>query len=108
VRRVVVFNQHTIENLPHDLSAGAELNSDLAPQHSLEYLTPILATDRESLLVTPSTVEGCVCTIHVRFIPKPELTPSLEPGYEATGFLGLSDTVCEPERPRRWWHWFWS
>lgn len=28
--------------------------------------------------------------------------------YEATGFLGLSDTICDPPRRRRWWHWFWS
>lgn len=106
--RVVVFDQHTKDKLPQDLAADAELSSDFAPQDSMAYLTPILNADREALLVIPSTIEDYVCTIHVRLIPKLRLTPSVEPGYEATGFLGLSDTLCEPERPRRWWHWFWS
>jgi hypothetical protein len=108
VGRVVVFNQHTKEKLPHDLGASAELSSDFHPQGSMSCLASILDTDREALLVIPSTIEDYVCTIHVRLIPKLKVAPSVEPGYEATGFLGLSDTISEPERPRRWWHWFWS
>jgi hypothetical protein len=155
--RIVVFDQHTREKLPYDLGAVAELSFGLYSRDTMEYLTPILAMDREALVVIPSTIEGCVCTIRLRPVLKPDVQalpfepesisepeasdevgqsderqsfveaaqlfeteplPGLEssvqaetnfePQYEATGFLGLSDTLSEPERPRRWWHWFWS
>ncbi len=108
MRRVVVFNQHTKNKLPQDLAADAELSSDLDAHDGMACLTPILDADREALLLIPSTLKDCVCTIHVRVVPKARSVPSVEAGYEATGFLGLSDTISEPERPRRWWHWFWS
>jgi hypothetical protein len=65
--------------------------------------------------VIPSSTEGYVCAIHLRPVPKPKILVEepvlpLEPEYEATGFLGLSDTVyaVEPSPRRRWWHWLWS
>ena len=113
--RIVVFDQHTKEKLPQDLGAVAEFSFGLSSQDTLEYLSPVFETDREALLVIPSTIEGCVCAVHLRPVPKPEIffkEPSLppEPEYEATGFLGLSDNVyaVEPKPRRRWWHWLWS
>jgi hypothetical protein len=115
VGRIVVFNQHTKENLPQDLGAVAEFSFGLSSQDTLEYLSPVFETDREALLVIPSSIEGCVCAVHLRPVPKPELLLEesalpLEPEYEATGFLGLSDAVyaIEPRPRRRWWHWLWS
>jgi hypothetical protein len=115
VGRVVIFDQHTKEKLPQDLGAVSELSFGLYSRDTLEYLSPIFEMDREALLVIPSVIEGCVCTVHLRPLPKPEVPPE-EPApppeaeYEATGFLGLSETLyeLEPERRRRWWHWFWS
>ena len=113
--RIVVFDQRTKEKLPQDLGAVAEFSFGLSSQHTLEYLSPVFETDREALLVIPSSMEGCVCAVHLRPVPRSERPleePSLlfEPEYEATGFLGLSDNVyaVEPKPRRRWWHWLWS
>jgi hypothetical protein len=115
VGRIVVFDQRTKEKLPQDLGAVAEFSFGLSSQHTLEYLSPVFETGREAVLVIPSSVEGCVCAVHLRPVPKPvvvleELALSVEPDYEATGFLGLSDNVyaVEPKPRRRWWHWLWS
>lgn len=113
--RIVVFDQRTKQKLPQDLGAVAEFSLGLSSEETLEYLSPVFESGRESLLVIPSSVGGCACTIHFRPVARPKLSfeepaPSLEPEYEASGFLGLSDSVHDPEsdRPRRWWHWFWS
>lgn len=113
--RIVVFDQSTKVNLPQDLGAVAEFSFGLSSQDTLEYLSPAFETNRESLLVIPSSVEGCVCAVHLRPAPKPpplleEPALLLESEYEATGFLGLSETVyaIEPRPRRRWWHWLWS
>src|SRR5262249_20736515 len=104
----------TKEKLPQDLGAVAEFSFGLSTRDSLEYLSPVFETEREALLMIPSTIERCVCAVHLRPTTKPEILleepPPLEPEYEATGFLGLSDTVyaIEPTPRRRWWHWLWS
>jgi len=115
VGRIVVFDQHTKEKLPQDLEAVAEFSFGLSSQDTLEYLSPAFETGREAILVIPSSIEGCVCAVHLRPVPKPQILLeepdlSLEPEYEATGFLGLSDNVyaVEPKSRRRWWHWLWS
>jgi hypothetical protein len=115
VGRIVVFDQNTKEKLPQDLSAVAEFSFGLSTRDTLEYLSPVFENEREALLVIPSSVQGCVRAIHLRPVPKPEILleepePHLEPEYEATGFLGLSDNIyaVEPKPRRRWWHWLWS
>jgi hypothetical protein len=109
--RFVVFDQETIGKLPQDLRAVAELGFGSNSLDTLDYLNPIFQTNTESLVMIPTRSDGCVCVIHFRPVPKPEVqATNLEPQYEATGILGLSETLyeLEPERPRRWWHWFWS
>jgi hypothetical protein len=115
VGRIVIFDQHTKEKLPQDLRAVAEFSFGLSSQDTQEYLSPVFETGREAVLVIPSSIEGCVCAVHLRpvsklQVPLGESPLSLEPEYEATGFLGLSDTVyaIEPKPRRRWWHWLWS
>ena len=113
--RIVVFDQHTKEKLPQDLGAVAQFSFGLSSQDTLEYLNPVFETGREAVIVIPSSIDGCVCAIHLRPVPKPQIAleePALpmEPEYEATGFLGLSENVyaVEPRPQRRWWHWLWS
>ena len=142
--RVFVFNQHTKELLPSDLGADAEINLDFDSHNQLAILSSLLQIDREALLLTPASMAGFTCAIHLRVVPKPapstvtepivsepevqepvqpeavisdralldptplEPVTTTEPTYEATGFLGLTDTICDPPRRRRWWHWFWS
>jgi hypothetical protein len=113
--RFVVFDQETIGKLPQDLRVVAELRFGLYSRDTLDYLQPILEANSESLIMIPAKDGGVVCMMHLRPVPKPQVPleePTLpsEPEYEATGFLGLSDSVyaVEPKPRRRWWHWFWS
>lgn len=123
--RVIIFDKHTGNNLPPELALRAEqlklVRSKLRDQRTMEWIVPILQEGQRTVFMLPSAHSGEVRIVQVRHFEKHpvEVVPQIEvvePEYEATGFLGLTDvhlaeteTEPQPEQPpRKWWKRWWS
>ncbi|HLH07938.1 MAG TPA: hypothetical protein VKW78_11935 [Terriglobales bacterium] len=111
MRRLVVFDEKSRGKLLVELFPSTIPETEAPASNELEYIARALDAQQSSLILIPSSSPNLVRLVRVRYVPKP-VAPEAEPGplYEATGFLGLTDSLCDPEpvKEKPWWRRLWS